>query len=172
MVPWEKKYHVSKRPAIRGSNYQISPILKRYTYEVRTLLSIITRAACCYFVYWSIVKSKLIEFIFDYCRVLDVSVDQLRENFEVEASDVTKNPSRYARNFLEYSCFRALAQSTQVSGYMEDKRFRRLTFDMMLAWEVPDASSQPTVDVCMFICYIEFLIVETKIELLQSLVRT
>ncbi|XP_076960250.1 uncharacterized protein LOC143636570 [Bidens hawaiensis] len=56
------------------------------------------------------------------------------------ASDVTKTPSRYARSFLEYSCFRALAATTQVNGYMEDKRFRRLTFDMMLAWEVADAA--------------------------------
>ncbi|KAD2060943.1 hypothetical protein E3N88_41929 [Mikania micrantha] len=80
-------------------------------------------------------------------KVLDVSADQLRENFEVEASAVTKTPSRYARNFLEYSCFRALAQTTQVSGYMEDKRFRRLTFDMMIAWEVPDAASQPSTDI-------------------------
>nr|XP_043619974.1 uncharacterized protein LOC122591805 [Erigeron canadensis] len=81
------------------------------------------------------------------CKVLDVSPDQLRENFEKEASDVTKNPSRYARNFLEYTCFRTLVQSTQVSGYMEDKRFRRLTFDMMLAWEVADAASQPETDI-------------------------
>ncbi|KAK9069559.1 hypothetical protein SSX86_011463 [Deinandra increscens subsp. villosa] len=82
-------------------------------------------------------------------KVLNVSPDQLRENFEVEASDVTKTPSRYARNFLEYSCFRALARTTQVSGYMEDKRFRRLTFDMMLAWEVPDAASQPSIDISL-----------------------
>ncbi|KAJ0501230.1 hypothetical protein HanHA300_Chr11g0398431 [Helianthus annuus] len=80
-------------------------------------------------------------------KVLDVSVDHLRENFEEVASEVTKTPSRYARNFLEYSCFRALAQTTQVSGYMEDKRFRRLTFDMMLAWEVPDVASQPSIDI-------------------------
>lgn len=80
-------------------------------------------------------------------KVLDVSTDQLRENFDKEASDATKNPSRYARNFLEYSCFRVLAQSTQVNGYMEDKKFRRLTFDMMLAWDVPDAACQPSVDI-------------------------
>ncbi|KAI3675890.1 hypothetical protein L1987_85486 [Smallanthus sonchifolius] len=80
-------------------------------------------------------------------KVLNVSADELRENFEAVASDVTKTPPRYARNFLEYSCFRALAQTTQVSGYMEDTRFRRLTFDMMLAWEVPDVASQPSIDI-------------------------
>ncbi|XP_076919735.1 uncharacterized protein LOC143580653 [Bidens hawaiensis] len=80
-------------------------------------------------------------------RLLNVSADKLRDSFEAVASDVTKAPSRYARNFLEYSCFRALAATTQVSGYMEDKRFRRLTFDMMLAWEVADAASQPSIHI-------------------------
>ncbi|KVI10978.1 uncharacterized protein LOC112506224 [Cynara cardunculus var. scolymus] len=80
-------------------------------------------------------------------KILNSSTGQLRENFEAEASDVTKHPSRYARNFLEYSCFRALALSTQVSGYIEDKKFRRLTFDMMIAWEVPDAVSLPSGDI-------------------------
>ncbi|PWA96781.1 hypothetical protein CTI12_AA033400 [Artemisia annua] len=80
-------------------------------------------------------------------KILDISAEQLRENFEKEASEATKHPARYARNILEYSCFRAIAQSTQVNGYMEDKRFRRLTFDMMIAWEVPDAASQPSVDI-------------------------
>lgn len=68
----------------------------------------------------------------------------------MEASDVIKTRTRYARNFLEYSCFRAIAHTMQaISGYMEDKRFRRLIFDMMLAWEVPDVASQPSIDVCM-----------------------
>ncbi|KAL3512243.1 hypothetical protein ACH5RR_024960 [Cinchona calisaya] len=76
-------------------------------------------------------------------KILGIAMEQLRENFDEEASDALKHPSQYARNFLEYCSFRALALSTQVSGYLEDKRFRRLTFDMMLAWEFPAASSQP-----------------------------
>ncbi|KAJ9550392.1 hypothetical protein OSB04_014437 [Centaurea solstitialis] len=80
-------------------------------------------------------------------KILDIPTTQLQENFNEEAPDVIKVPSRYARNFLEYSCFRALTLSTQTSGYMEDKKFRRLTFDMMLAWEVPDAASQPSIDI-------------------------
>ncbi|KAJ9561301.1 hypothetical protein OSB04_006461 [Centaurea solstitialis] len=80
-------------------------------------------------------------------KILNTSTGQLRENFEAEASDATKHPSRYARNFLEYSCFSALALSTEASGYMEDKKFRRLTFDMMVAWEVPDAVSQTSGEV-------------------------
>lgn len=89
-----------------------------------------------------------------YRRILKIPTGQLQENFKGEASsDVTKDPSRYARNFLEYSCFRAISVSIQVSGYMEDKKFRRLIFDMMLAWEVPDAATQPSMDVS--ICYID-----------------
>ncbi|KAK3023561.1 hypothetical protein RJ639_044211 [Escallonia herrerae] len=76
-------------------------------------------------------------------KILGISASQLRENFVGEASDSMKDPSRYARNFLEYCCFRALALSTQVTGYLDDKKFRRLTYDMMLAWEFPAAGSQP-----------------------------
>ncbi|KAJ0764920.1 hypothetical protein HanPI659440_Chr08g0297581 [Helianthus annuus] len=77
-------------------------------------------------------------------KILKIPAGQLQENFNGEATDAIKDPSCYARNFLEYSCYKALSVYTQVSGYMEDRKFRRLTFDMMLAWEVPDAASQPT----------------------------
>ncbi|XP_057480598.1 uncharacterized protein LOC130767673 isoform X1 [Actinidia eriantha] len=76
-------------------------------------------------------------------KILGISTSELRENFDAEASDSLKHPSRYARNILEYCCFRALALSTQVIGCVADKKFRRLTFDMMLAWEFPAAASQP-----------------------------
>ncbi|GKV39433.1 hypothetical protein SLEP1_g47199 [Rubroshorea leprosula] len=76
-------------------------------------------------------------------KILAVSSSELQESFNVEASDFIKHPSRYARNFLEYCCFRALALSTQVMGHLADKKFRRLTFDMMVAWEVPASSNQP-----------------------------
>ncbi|GLU18224.1 hypothetical protein SLE2022_345360 [Rubroshorea leprosula] len=76
-------------------------------------------------------------------KILAVSSSELQESFNAEASDFIKHPSRYARNFLEYCCFRALALSTQVMGHLADKKFRRLTFDMMVAWEVPASSNQP-----------------------------
>ncbi|XP_074562385.1 uncharacterized protein LOC141818867, partial [Curcuma longa] len=74
-------------------------------------------------------------------------MDELQSNFNSVASDTKKSSSNYARNFLEYCCFRTLALSTQVSGHLSDKTFRRLTFDMMLAWEAPAAESQPTLKV-------------------------
>ncbi|KAH7851032.1 hypothetical protein Vadar_006382 [Vaccinium darrowii] len=96
---------------------------------------------------WIPELSPVANIVFRRCsKILGISVGELRENFDAEASDSTKHPSRYARNILEYCCFRALALSTQVVGYLEDKRFRRLTFDMMLAWEFPAASSQPFIN--------------------------
>ncbi|KAI3781684.1 hypothetical protein L2E82_11705 [Cichorium intybus] len=50
-------------------------------------------------------------------------------------------------NILKDKPGMALARPTEVDGYMEDKRFRRLTFDMMLAWEVPDGASQPSINI-------------------------
>lgn len=74
-------------------------------------------------------------------------MDELQSNFNSEASETIRSSSNYARNFLEYSCFRTLALYTQVSGHLSDKAFRRLAFDMMLAWEAPSAASQPTLKV-------------------------
>lgn len=76
-------------------------------------------------------------------KILGISTSQLQESFDGEASDAIKHSSQYARNFLEYCCFRALALSQEVTGYLDDKKFRRLTFNMMIAWEFPSASSQP-----------------------------
>ncbi|KAG9448921.1 hypothetical protein H6P81_008886 [Aristolochia fimbriata] len=76
-------------------------------------------------------------------RILDVSMHELQHNFDLESSDFMKHSSRYARNLLEYCCFRALYASTRVVGHISDKHFRRLTFDMMLAWEAPAASREP-----------------------------
>ncbi|KAL6518193.1 hypothetical protein OROMI_033894 [Orobanche minor] len=76
-------------------------------------------------------------------RILGLSMNELRENFDLKASDSLKHKSNFPRNFLEYCCFLALAQSIQVIGYLDDDKFRRLTFDMMVAWEFPEAASEP-----------------------------
>ncbi|XP_020554231.1 uncharacterized protein LOC105176076 isoform X3 [Sesamum indicum] len=75
-------------------------------------------------------------------KILGLSMCQLRENFDAEASDLLKYKSNFARNLLEYCCFMALAQSIQVTGYLDDNKFRRLTFDMMVAWEFPEAAGE------------------------------
>ncbi|OWM83014.1 hypothetical protein CDL15_Pgr005414 [Punica granatum] len=79
-------------------------------------------------------------------KILEMPTSELQESFNREASDSIKHPSVYARNFLEYCCFRALALSIQASGHLSDKRFRRLTYDMMVAWETPTAANQPVVN--------------------------
>ncbi|KAH0879397.1 hypothetical protein HID58_066791 [Brassica napus] len=81
------------------------------------------------------------------CRILGVSVNELQDSFRQEASGSVKQPSMFPRNFLEYCCFRALALSVGVTGHLSDKTFRRLTFDMMVAWEVPSAASQSLLSV-------------------------
>ncbi|WOL09462.1 hypothetical protein Cni_G18215 [Canna indica] len=75
--------------------------------------------------------------------ILGVSMEDLQHIFDAKASETIKRPPNYARNLVEYCCFRTLALSTQVSGHLSDKSFRRLTFDMMLAWDSPSASTHP-----------------------------
>ncbi|KAK8965615.1 hypothetical protein KSP40_PGU016607 [Platanthera guangdongensis] len=89
---------------------------------------------------WLPELSQMANVIVGRCsRILDVSMDELQHNFDLEASDPIKSSSNYARNFLEYCCFRALALMTRVIRHPADPKFRRLTFDMMLAWEAPSA---------------------------------
>ncbi|XP_065047815.1 uncharacterized protein LOC135678673 [Musa acuminata AAA Group] len=76
--------------------------------------------------------------------ILGVSVDDIHHNFDAKASEAIRRPSRYARNLVEYCCFTTLALSTRVAGYLSDKSFHRLTFDMMLAWDSPASSLPPS----------------------------
>ncbi|KAG6404023.1 hypothetical protein SASPL_136259 [Salvia splendens] len=91
----------------------------------------------------AVMPSIFISYYTNRCRILGLSLCQLRENFDAEVSDFLKHQSSFARNFLEYCCFLALAWSIHVNGYLDDKKFWRLTFDMMVAWEFPEASSEP-----------------------------
>eukprot|EP00250_Pteridium_aquilinum_P014917 c22281_g3_i1 orf=363-2474(+) len=80
-------------------------------------------------------------------RILLSSIEELQQHFEDEASESAKAPAKYAQNLLEYCCFRALGVSTGVMDYLSDKEFRRLTFEMMLAWESPGAADKPILKV-------------------------
>uniref|UniRef100_A0A2P2LMW8 Uncharacterized protein n=1 Tax=Rhizophora mucronata TaxID=61149 RepID=A0A2P2LMW8_RHIMU len=96
---------------------------------------------------WIPELSTLANIIVRRCsKILLVPASELQQSFNAEASDSIKHPSKYARNFLEYCCFRALALSVQKTGHLADKKFRRLTFDMMLAWETPTPACQPSVN--------------------------
>ncbi|KAG0486009.1 hypothetical protein HPP92_008104 [Vanilla planifolia] len=94
---------------------------------------------------WIPELSQMANVIVGRCsQILDVSMDELQRNFESEASDGIKHTSNYSRNLLEYCCFRALVLMTQVIGHLADPKFRRLTFDMMLAWEASSTSTPPS----------------------------
>ncbi|MCO5581543.1 hypothetical protein L7F22_035430 [Adiantum nelumboides] len=80
-------------------------------------------------------------------RILVSSVEELQSQFDDEISESAKAPLKYARNLVEYCCFRALAVSTRAMDYLSDKDFRRLTFEMMLAWETPGAADKPVIQV-------------------------
>ncbi|XP_078427378.1 polygalacturonase inhibitor (DUF639) isoform X2 [Wolffia australiana] len=75
-------------------------------------------------------------------RILRSSPLDLQKNFEIEHPEQIQNSSAYARNVLEYCSYKALQEVCKNPGYLGDKELRRLTFDMMLAWEVPGAKTE------------------------------
>uniref|UniRef100_A0A7N0TU16 Uncharacterized protein n=1 Tax=Kalanchoe fedtschenkoi TaxID=63787 RepID=A0A7N0TU16_KALFE len=70
-------------------------------------------------------------------QTLQVSTQQLQRRFEIEFPDAVKPPSSCARNFLEFCSYLTLHKLTEAQNYLTDKDFRRLSFDMMIAWEDP-----------------------------------
>ncbi|KAG0613383.1 hypothetical protein M758_6G098900 [Ceratodon purpureus] len=97
---------------------------------------------------WIKELSSLANVVVGHCaRILLLHPEELQRHFEEEAPASAKHPSRYALHLLEYSCFRALSVQAQVTDHLSDKDFRRLTFDMMLAWEAPGATSRPVLKV-------------------------
>lgn len=53
----------------------------------------------------------------------------------MDLPDKVRQPSNYARNFLEFCAFQTIHLSSMHSDYLSKKDFRRLMYDMMLAWE-------------------------------------
>jgi hypothetical protein len=80
-------------------------------------------------------------------RILSFQPEELQQQFEEEAAVSAKQPTCYARHLLEYSSFRTLSMVMETTDHLSDKEFRRLTFDMMLAWEAPAATNQPVAKV-------------------------
>ncbi|KAG0562314.1 hypothetical protein KC19_9G136300 [Ceratodon purpureus] len=75
-------------------------------------------------------------------RILLVKPEDLQAQFDKEAPASAKETDKYALSLLEYCCFRALSVSAQVEEHLADNDFRRLTFDMMLAWEAPGSTNK------------------------------
>ncbi|KAI8527809.1 hypothetical protein RHMOL_Rhmol12G0103000 [Rhododendron molle] len=76
-------------------------------------------------------------------KILQIPTEELQHWFETEVPDTVKQPSIYARNFLEFCSYQALHLVTAHPDYLSDKEFRRLTYDMMLAWEAPSVENEP-----------------------------
>ena len=79
------------------------------------------------------------------CRILQIPAEELHNNFGTAVPDPEniKELLTYARNFLEFFSYQALQVVSRRPDYLSDKEFRRLTFDMMLAWEAPSVKSKP-----------------------------
>lgn len=70
-------------------------------------------------------------------KILGVPTHELQHHFDIELPESVKQLFTYARNFLEFCSYQALNCVTRRPDYLSDKDFRRLTYDMMLAWEAP-----------------------------------
>lgn len=70
-------------------------------------------------------------------------MEKLQQCFETELPAEVNHPTVYARHLLEYCCYKALQVLTDRPDYLADKDFRRLTYDMMLAWEASGEGNEP-----------------------------
>ncbi|XP_059656183.1 uncharacterized protein LOC132303113 [Cornus florida] len=80
--------------------------------------------------------------VFRCSKILLIPTEELQHRFDTELPDTVKQPSTYARNFLEFCSYQALHLVTGRPDYFSDKEFRQLTYDMMLAWEAPGVESE------------------------------
>lgn len=70
-------------------------------------------------------------------RILGMSPQELQHCFDSELPMGVKELLTYARHLLEFCSYKALHKLIHNSDFLNDNDFRRLTFDMMLAWEAP-----------------------------------
>lgn len=76
-------------------------------------------------------------------RILGMSTQELQHCFDSELLPDVKELLTYARHLLEFCSYKALHKLSESSDFLNDKEFRRLTFDMMLAWEAPSVYILP-----------------------------
>ena len=92
-------------------------------------------------------RGLYLQLVDDFSRILLSSIDELQQQFDDEVPESAKTSAKYSQNMLEYFCFSALAVATGVTDYLSSKDFRRLTFEMMRAWENLRASHKPAIKV-------------------------
>ncbi|RZB89649.1 uncharacterized protein LOC114369318 [Glycine soja] len=76
-------------------------------------------------------------------KILGMSTQELQHCFDSELPMGVKELLTYARHLLEFCSYKALHKLIQISDFLNDKDFHRLTFDMMLAWEAPSVHTLP-----------------------------
>ncbi|KAJ4709957.1 Plant protein of unknown function (DUF639) [Melia azedarach] len=75
-------------------------------------------------------------------KILKVSTEELQHRFDIQLPETVKQLLTYARNFVEFCSYQALNVVSRSSDYLSDPEFRRLTYDMMLAWEAPSVETE------------------------------
>ncbi|XP_039047781.1 uncharacterized protein LOC120188409 isoform X2 [Hibiscus syriacus] len=75
--------------------------------------------------------------VFRCSKILKIPTEELQHCFDIELPESVKQLFTYARDFLEFCSYQALHKVTRNPDYLSDPDFRRLTYDMMLAWEAP-----------------------------------
>ncbi|KAK9935792.1 hypothetical protein M0R45_022876 [Rubus argutus] len=70
-------------------------------------------------------------------KILRIPTEELQHHFDTQLPESVKELLTYARNFLEFCSYQTLHVVSSRPDYLSDKEFRRMTFDMMLAWESP-----------------------------------
>lgn len=79
-----------------------------------------------------------------------MSTQELQHCFDSELPMGVKELLTYARHLLEFCSYKALHKLIQISDFLNDKDFHRLTFDMMLAWEAPSVHTLPVQSILSF----------------------
>jgi hypothetical protein len=65
--------------------------------------------------------------------------EKLVQEFEIVLPDHAGEPEKYGKKLLAYCSYKALDKETKRTDSLSEKEFRVLTYDMMLAWETPNA---------------------------------
>ncbi|KAM5550386.1 hypothetical protein ABKV19_027519 [Rosa sericea] len=106
--------------------------------------------------------SSVAKDVVQFCAVkLNTSVDKLTEEFEATSSwnnETASSPGggggavgTYARKFIEFCSAKGVSELCQnnIEEKIADGIFSRFTFDMMLAWEIPDSAQEDSFTECV-----------------------
>ncbi|CAK9311498.1 unnamed protein product [Citrullus colocynthis] len=76
-------------------------------------------------------------------KILQMPTEEMQQLFDSELPGNNKESETYSRSLLEFCSYQTLYSMSRRPDYLSDKDFRRLAYDMMLAWECPGSESEP-----------------------------